>query len=408
MRSENQISEIKIQSHYLRSNWLVGFGWDQNLWSEKKMPHRKTLDQHFPDRPVFFSRIDGHSSWVNSLALKEFEKMGYDFSSEITGGIIYRDSNGPTGVLSDQAHIKALLMLPAFTEQQTEAFCLASMSYFNRAGMTHIRDLSMNSSIWKVLCKLQAEKRQTLCIDSFFTAESVSDLNRAYKDYLECLDLPNPYLRAHGLKIFIDGSLGSKTAYLSENYKGQSSSGLISWSQQDIATAIEFCWKHKIAIAIHTIGDQAVHTAALAARAVSAAGFEGKLHLEHVQILRPETLGLLKPLHVTVHMQPCHWLSDYSWIDQTLPESLLPYLFQWQKIIKNKIPLFFGSDSPIEPSSLFKTKQALDLRTKFKIPKLETDWKTHHSHTDKDWASSVTRFDENQILEVIFDSRQII
>ncbi len=182
----------------------------------------------------------------------------------------------------------------------------------------------------------------------------------------------------------------------------------MSWTPEDIATAIQFCWKQKIAIAIHTIGDQAVHTVALAARAVSSAGSEGKLHLEHVQILRPETLSLLKSLHVTVHMQPCHWLSDHTWIDQTLPESLLPHLFQWQKIIKNKIPLFFGSDSPIETSSLFKTQEALALRTKFRIPKLESDWKIHHSHPDKAWAPSVTHFDDRQILAVTFDSRKII
>lgn len=372
------------------------------------MPHRKTLDQYFPDRPVFFSRADGHSSWLNTLALKQLEKQGFDFDTEIKGGLIYKDADGPTGVLSDQAHIKALLMLPEFTQQQVEKFCLAAMLYFNRAGVTHLRDLSMNSLIWKTLCKLQRENQQTLCIDSFFTAESVQDLNRAYADLVECEKNPNPYLRAHGLKIFVDGSLGSKTAYLSQNYKGLNHSGLISWTQDQIAEAIRFCWSQNRSIAVHTIGDQAVHVVATAARAVSAAGLEGKIHLEHVQLLRPETLGLLKSLHVTVHMQPCHWLSDHVWVEQTLPEPLMAYLFQWQKIIKNKIPLFFGSDSPIEPSSLFKTRAALELRSKIRIPKIETNWMLNHSHPDQQWTKSVTRFDQNQILEVIFDSRKII
>ncbi len=164
----------------------MGFGWDQNLWPAQAMPHRKTLDRYFPERPVFFSRVDGHSCWLNTLAIQELEKMGYDFNAEISGGVIYRDSEGLTGVLSEQAHIKALLLLPAFTEEQIRAFCLASMSYFNRAGVTHIRDLSMNGTIWKILCILQSENQQTLCIDSFFTAESVSDLGRAYADLLDC------------------------------------------------------------------------------------------------------------------------------------------------------------------------------------------------------------------------------
>lgn len=408
MRSENQVSEIKIQPQYLRANWLVGFGWDQNLWPEKKMPHRNTLDRYFPDRPVFFSRVDGHSSWLNTAAIKEFEKMGYDFNSDIKGGIIHKDLTGPTGVLSDQAHIKALLMLPAFSEEQIELFCLAAMAQFNRSGFTHVRDLSMNSIIWKALCKLQKENRQSVCIDSFFTAESIADLDRAYLDLQECQKNANPYLRAQGLKIFIDGSLGSKTAYLSENYKDQKQNGILSWSESDIQQAVQFCWSRKLAIAIHTIGDQAVHTAALAARAASAQGFEGKLHLEHVQLLRSETLGLLKPLHVTVHMQPCHWISDQVWIDQVLPQSLLPYLFQWQKIVKNKIPIHFGSDSPIEAANIFNTKAALQLRTRFKIPKFESDWKTHHAHPDSEWTQSRTLFDDEKIIEVVFDSQKII
>ncbi len=408
MRSENSISEIHIKNDYLRDDWLVGFGWDHNLWPDQKLPHRKTLDQYFSDRPVFFSRVDGHSSWINSIAMMELEKKGFDFSKDIAGGKIYRDKNGFTGILSDQAHIKALMMLPSFSDIQIEKFCLASIKSFNTAGFTHIRDLSMNSQLWKTLCKIQKSGQQTICIDAFITAESVNDLNRAYVDYLECEKNINPYLRIHGLKIFVDGSLGSKTAYISEKYLGENHCGLLSWTESDIQKAIQFCWSKKMAIAIHVIGDQAVHLVAQAARDVSAEGFEGKIHLEHVQMLRTETVVLLKPLHVTIHMQPCHWLSDNLWISQVISENEIKNLFQWQLIYKNKIPMYFGSDSPIEKSSLFQNQKAIKLSPKFKIPKLESDWKTHHAHPDPAWTSSKTSFDDANITEVIFDGIQII
>ena len=412
MRTDNSVSEIKIKPEYLRGNWLVGFGWDQNQWLNQQLPHLKTLDQFFPDRPVFFSRVDGHSSWINSAAMREFEKQGYDFSADITGGKIHRDQNGFTGILSDQAHIKALMLLPSFSDSQVENFCLTSMKIFNQAGFTHVRDLSMNSHLWKILCKIQTAGQQTICIDGFITAESVSDLPRAFSEYLDCEKNKNPYLRIHGLKIFVDGSLGSKTAYLSENYLNENHSGLISWSNSEIQQAIKFCWSKKIAIAVHVIGDQAVHQVALAARVVSSKGFEGKIHLEHVQLLRPETLSILKSLHVTIHMQPCHWLSDHLWLDQALSENSMSYLFQWQKIVKNKIPLHFGSDSPIEKTSLLNNKKAIEespnLNPKVRIQKLESDFKAYHAHPDSAWTRSKTIFNDEQVIEVFFDSKKII
>lgn len=409
MTSEKSVSEIKIKSDFLRGDWLIGFGWDQNLWPGQNLPHIKNLDLYFSDRPVFFSRVDGHSSWINSKAMTEFEKMGFDFNLDIPGGKIHRDQNRLfTGILSDQAHIKALMMLPPFSDSQIENFCMTSMKIFNQAGFTHVRDLSMNSQLWKTLCKIQTAGLQTVCIDSFITAESFFDLDRAYTDYIICQGLKNPYLRIHGLKIFVDGSLGSKTAYISEKYLNEEQSGILSWSADDIEKAIQFCWSKKISIAVHVIGDQSVHIVATAARKVSAAGDEGRIHLEHVQILRPETLAILKPLHVTIHMQPCHWLSDHHWLHQVLPKSCIKNLFQWQRIEKNKIPLFFGSDSPIEKTNLFNTKKAIELSHKKGIPKLESDWKTHHMHPDSGWTQSNTVINDDRIIEVIFDNKKII
>lgn len=408
MSSEKSVSEIQVKSDFLRGEWLVGFGWDHHQWSDSRFPHRKTLDQYFPDRPVFFSRVDGHSSWINSRGMIELEKKGYDFNSDILGGQIHRDTNGFTGILSDQAHIKALLLLPSFSDQQIKKFCLTAMKNFNQGGFTHIRDLSMTSHLWKILCKIQKSNQQTVCIDSFITAESVTDLDRSYAEYSECKKNLNPYLRIHGVKIFVDGSLGSKTAFISRNYLNENHCGILSWSESDIQKAIEFCWSKKIAIAIHVIGDQAVHSVAKAARSASAAGFEGKIHLEHVQILRSETLALLKPLHVEIHMQPCHWLNDHVWLNQILPQACMKNLFQWQRILKNKIPLHFGSDSPIEKSSLINTIRALKLSQEFKIPKLDVDWKPHHAHPDPNWTISKTILNDDRIIEVIFDGQKII
>lgn len=408
LKSAADVRSLQINKSHFRSNWLVGFGWNHNNWPDSKFPNKQILDQVFPDTPVFFSRVDGHTSWINSKAISELTKLGYDFSINPQGGCIERDSNGElTGLLLDQAHINALLKLPDFSTEQNRSFFETSQKIFNRAGFTHIRDMSMNLNSWQLLCDMEANKNLTLYVEAFVTVENLSDLPRVLNEIKTIKSHPSQQMRLMGVKIFIDGSLGSKTAYLSQKYLNSESLGLLTWSYQDIKELVRQSWQAGQQVAIHCIGDEAVHTAVLAAREVAASGVLGRLHLEHVQILRPETLLAMKPLHVTCHMQPCHWLSDHSWLKQSLPTQLVNYVFQWELLRKNKIPFFFGSDSPIEPTSLFNNKKALQLSGEWGVPALNADWKIYHSHPDSQWAQNYTEITDNEVKQVHFNGEPL-
>lgn len=406
LNSSQDVANLNIQKHHFRGEWLVGFGWNHNNWVPADLPHKSTLDKIFPDTPVFFSRVDGHSSWINSKAISVLEKMGFDFAQDPVGGKILRDASGETiGLLQDQAHINALLMLPEYSDQQLSQFLLKAGDIFNTGGFTHVRDMSMTFHQWQIQKDLCEKKQLKIYCESFVTVESVADLDRGYTEYQKCLNSPCSQLKVKGLKIFIDGSLGSKTAYLSKNYTGENQRGLLIWSAEDIKAAISFCWRHKMEIAIHCIGDEAVHTVALCAREVSASGFLGKIHIEHAQLLRPETIPLLKPLHVYVHMQPCHWLSDHPWLQDCIGD-LSKYLFQWEALRKNRIHVDFGSDSPIEPVNLLSTSKALTESSK-SVPKLSEDWKRLHTYPSAGWGNCETLFDEKGICLLNFDGHII-
>ena len=348
LKSADEIRAVEIKKNHYRSNWIVGFGWNHNNWVTPQLPNKKILDEIFAETPVFFTRVDGHASWINSQAILELKKLGYDFGSNPNGGIIERDAAGePTGILFDQAHVKALMLLPDYSSTQHQSFFKTAQTIFNHAGFTHIRDLSMNLSFWQLLKQMEDNKNLSLCVDAFVTVESLNDLDRVLNDIEHIKKESSQQLRLQGLKIFIDGSLGSKTAFLSQNYLQSNSNGILIWPVQDIKELIKKSWLAGQQVAIHTIGDQAAHIAVSAAREVSAEGILGRLHLEHVQILRAETILLMKPLHVVCHMQPCHWLSDSVWLKQAIAQDLVKNLFQWELLRKNKIPLYFGSDSPI-------------------------------------------------------------
>lgn len=424
LRSPEDVTRLKITPEHFRDRWLVGFGWDQHLWPLAGFPDRAVLDRVFPDTPVFFSRVDGHASWLNSAGLAELARRGYDFSRDPEGGRISREADGsPAGILRDQAHIQALRLLPDFRESQHLSFLEKSQSIFNRAGFTHVRDLSMNPLFWRLLRQMESEDRLTVCLDAFVTAENLTELEPVLDDIRRLQRESCAQLRVHGVKIFIDGSLGSETAFLSEPYRSAGPDtaagggpddgkakgrGLLIWSAGEIQELLRAAWQAGQQVAVHCIGDAAVHAAVSAARQVSAAGVGGRLHLEHVQILRPETLQMMKPLHVTCHLQPCHWLSDRNWLREKLPERLLPWLFPWEALRKNKIPFDFGSDSPIEEPSLAATRRALELSAAWGVPRLNTDWKAGHSHPDPDWGPGHTELEDGEVRQVYFKNRALL
>ncbi|MBY0554679.1 amidohydrolase family protein [bacterium] len=409
LQKAEDISNLQINKNHYRSQWLVGFGWNHNNWMLPQFPDKHLLDKFFPDTPVFFSRVDGHTSWINSKAIGELTRLGYDFTTNPKGGAIERDAKGePTGILLDQAHINALLKLPDFSEVQHQLFFETSQKIFNRAGFTHVRDMSMNLNAWQLLCAMEDKKNLTVNIEAFVTVENLADLARVLGEIKQIKSIPSKQMRLLGVKIFIDGSLGSKTAYLSQKYLKSDSQGTLTWPHHEIKELVRQSWQAGVQVAIHCIGDEAVHKAVLAARDVAAEGVLGRLHLEHVQILRPETVLAMKPLHVICHMQPCHWLSDHTWLKQALPASLVSYLFQWELLRKNKIPFYFGSDSPIEPTSLFNNKKALQLSHEWGVPALNADWKIYHTHPDNQWAQHHTEISQDEVKQVFFNGEPLL
>ncbi len=388
LQSAEEVGALPLKPTFFRGDWLTGFGWDQNKWLAKDFPKLETLDHFFPDRPVLFSRIDGHASWINTLAMKELQKKGLHVSK---------------GILIEQEHIKALSLLPDFTEIQIKQFLIESQKIFNRAGFTHVRDLSMDLKTWNSLVRLYEEKSLTVCLESFITTEGLSKLDGTLNLVKQMKNNTCPQLRMMGVKFFVDGSLGSKTAYLSENYLNSNDSGRLMWTRDELVEAFAQVWTAGHDIAVHCIGDECAHLVVRAAREVSAQGILGRLHLEHVEILRPETVQMMKPLHVTCYMQPCHWTSDHAWLPQVLSVSLQKNIFQWELLRKNKIPFFFGSDSPIEKPSIFENKKALLASAKSGVPALQGDWKIYHSHPDKKWTRSWTEFDQENISQVFFN-----
>lgn len=386
LQEVNSVLELKktqIKDEYFLSDWLYGFGWNENNWLNEK-PHRKILDEVFPNFPVFFSRVDGHSSWLNSKALERLNIK-----------------NNETGLLSGKDHFQNLQRLPEPNFQQVEYFILQAQSEFLKAGFTHVRDLSTNLQVWNCLNQLSNQHKLNIAYEGNRTVDSAEQFAEGLKD-LQAMKLSeNHQLRILGIKVFYDGSLGSETAYLSENYyqdvrKGQ---GKTFWSKVDLQECMKMTWQAEFEFSVHCIGDQAIDDVVEIARQLSAQGVLGRLNIEHAEIVRSETIKKMKPLHVRCFMQPCHWLSDQKWLKEKLPH-LYQNSFPWEAFRRLNIPIHFGSDAPVEPISLNDNLRALIESPDWGVPELKKPWNKYFEHPDKNFFSHRSVFELNQLIGI--------
>ncbi len=405
------VIQLKVEPHHFRGDWLVGFGWDQSKWPGGQFPNKEILDRIFPDFPVAFSRTDGHALWLNSKALERSGYLNRTESEKPTpiGGVIFRDEKGhPTGVVTELAKIEIETLIPPYTLEQEKTFFKEAIRYFNRRGFSHIRDMSGCLSHWKILRELDEAGELSLYVEENFTCENPIDFERALAEAKEARDTQTSHLKVRGIKFYFDGSLGSQGAFLSQFYPGTGSKGLTLWDLKDVETVLAKSWQEGFEVCVHTIGDEAAHQILSTAWSVSQKQkIAGRLNIEHAEVVRPETIDLMAKLPVVCHLQPCHWLSDRRWLQQTLG-SLYQFAFPWAALQERGIQFQWGSDSPIEEASVWNNWFALNESAKAGIAPLRGDLLKAHSHREEEWGSQCQSiFENDQVKEVLFDGRKL-
>jgi predicted amidohydrolase YtcJ len=409
LRAPEEIRRLKVEPHNFQGEWLIGFGWDQNLWPGQEFPNRALLDELFPDKPVAFSRVDGHATWTNSEGLKRAGLLNGEKLPEIPGGKIVTDEKGlPTGVLIDAAERLVDRLIPMPTAAEIRAFLIRGMRVFNQAGFTHIRDMTCVKEQWIEAMHLDETGILTLAVEVFFGAYDPKDFNQALAWALAAKHACTKNLRVKGVKVFCDGALGSEGALLSQCYCTGSGRGLSLLTDEQIEEFIRTCWDKDLEIAIHVIGDEAAHRVALVAQKLWSSGLKGRLNLEHVELLRPETIEALRGRDVVCHMQPCHFHTDRRWLREKLG-GLYRFAFPWRALQEAEIPFFFGSDSPIEPPSLLDNLRAIEVSGGEEIPRLLGQAIRFQEHPDKAWApNSVAHFEGGRLANLVFRGENVI
>lgn len=347
-------------------DWIVGRGWSLRVWGTDQWPTRASLDEAAPRNPVALAAKDGHTWWVNSAALA-LAGVSRE-TKDPPGGVIVRDQAGePTGILRE----KALELVKPFLTSPPERAVLGGLreatDQFHSLGVASAdilagsmgRDAELEEG-FRVLQKMERAGALGLRLTIYFPAH---DLDRLVACGLRS-GFGGDWVRFGGIKLYADGSLGSRTAAMLEPYAGTQDRGVEVMSAKEMAAVVTKAAEHGIASAIHAIGDRAVRNALDAFQAARAPAEKNALRqrIEHAQCVNLEDAPRFAHLGVACSVQLSHAASDRDLAEDRWADRL-EGAYAYRTLAAAGALLANGSDAPIEELDPLEGIRAGVLRT---------------------------------------------
>ncbi len=328
--------------------WIIGRGWNQEKWGLGRFPTAAELDAVVSDRPVWLERADNHAQWANTLAI---QTAGITAKTpDPAGGKVIRDAKGnPTGVFVDNAVQLVGKVVPAPRPEDRDLAFAKAQDVLLAKGVTAVADMGTKPADWTTFRRAGDEGRLQVRIMSY--ADSV--------ETLELMAGPEPTgwlyndrLRMGGIKLFLDGALGSRGASLKAPYADDHGTrGLPLLSPSQLRNLMSRAAMDNFQTAVHAIGD-AANAEVLAAVEELSESYKGdrRWRIEHTQIVDPADIARLGQHGVIASMQPLHQTSDRLMAEARLGPDRLAGAYPWRSVIKAGGRLAFGSDAPVEPA----------------------------------------------------------
>jgi hypothetical protein len=335
-------------------SWILGRGWNQENWGEGEWPNRLLLDQAAPGHPVALTRVDGHAFWVNSRAL-EMAGIGRE-TADPSGGEILRDQAGEaTGILVDNAMDEVEKMVASMaTDAEVRQDYLRAQAEAFRHGITTFVDCGETAEKLIVLSTLYQEGAMKLRVYAMVSAASAADVEAAVaRDPVPSMFEDRLAVRA--IKIYADGALGSRGAWLLEPYADRPGHyGLAVTDPSVIRHAVRRCLDRGWQLCVHAIGDRANREVldAIQAALDATPTADHRFRIEHVQCVDPADLPRFRLNGVIPSIQPCHATSDAPWAFDRLGVArghLVAY--PYRSLLEQWVHPAIGTDAPVESVS---------------------------------------------------------
>jgi len=325
---------------------VSGSEYDHTLFAGGNWPTKEDLDKVSPNNPVVIRRVDGHSIWVNSLALKR-SGISKDTADPFGGEILRNPKTGePTGILTEAA--TAMVRIRGDEIKSTpEQDILRGLEHAARLGLTGVHTDSDLVEI-ELFNKLKSEGRLSLRVYAWLPVEGLdSYISKGIRQ-----GQGDDLVRVGFQKVFVDGTLGSGTALMFAPFSDEpGKSGVPQMSEAGLNLLFEKAQANGFQTGTHAIGDKGVNLVLNAVeKAQKKFGRKDLRHrTEHAQIIVPEDVPRFKELGVIASMQPTHCTTDMRFCEQRVGKERSKNAYIWRTLLANGAKIAFGSDWPVEP-----------------------------------------------------------
>jgi predicted amidohydrolase YtcJ len=339
---EELINRVKThRDTHPQMEWILGRGWDQNLWEGKEFPTKDELDELFPDTPVLLTRVDGHAALANQKAL---DIGGVDASTDILGGKVILKDGEPTGTLIDNAIKLVSQHIPDPTEEESRKALIAAQENCFAVGLTTVVDAGLERSTIELMHDMHKDGSLKMRV---YAMVNPTEENR--KHYFEKGTYQDDFLTVKSFKIYGDGALGSRGAALLEPYHDDhSEQGFLLKAPEEFEKLAYEMHANGFQMNTHCIGDSANRTLLDIYAKVLKGENDLRWRIEHAQIVSREDIGKFAKYSVIPSVQPTHATSDMYWAEDRLGPERIKTAYTFQDLLEQNGLIALGSDFPVE------------------------------------------------------------
>ncbi|OGT72331.1 MAG: amidohydrolase [Gammaproteobacteria bacterium RIFCSPLOWO2_02_FULL_57_10] len=331
--------------------WVLGRGWIEREWTdEQRFLNKFDVDAFTANKPLYMPRADGVSALVNSKAL-ELAGVTRD-TPDPEGGRFERDLDGtPNGYVLANAMNYFTSIIPPDTNEYLKDNLERGLRANAAMGWTQTQDAGMSYQLVDLMKQIHAEGNMAHRVYAAVPVDEASTMIERGRE-----TTADDMFDVRGIKVFIDGTLGSRGAALIENYSDADHNGFMNrTTKEELVPILHEALRKGIQIETHVIGDRAVRSlldwyeeAYAAVPRSEWASTDLRWRMEHAQIIPPVDQQRFVELGVLPSMQPSHGIGDLNFAPDRLGPDRLGYAYPWQQLVDRGLMILAGSDAPVE------------------------------------------------------------
>ena len=342
------IEGLKVHDKLHPAEWLLGRGWDQNLWTPAEFPDNQRLAEEFPSRKVLLTRVDGHAVLVSNEVL---DQAGIDKNYRQDGGLAMVKDGRCTGILLDNTADVAKALIPPMTREEKVHALLVAQEKCWAVGLRSVTEAGLDIETINLIDSLQEAGLLKIHVNAMINPD---DETMDY--FMDKGIIDKDKLTVRSVKIYADGALGSRGAKLMEPYSdAPETSGMILESDEFYRHVCQKAYDAGYQVCCHAIGDGGVHHILDIYSEFLKGPNDLRWRIEHSQVVAEDDFQRYHDYSIIPSIQTTHCTSDMAWAGERLGPERIKNAYAYQRLLQQNGWVINGTDFPIEDISPIKT-----------------------------------------------------